>query len=157
MANESQSNRRGPLLKGVSIAIALLGVAVLLGYMFYLILNSFAFSFGAGVKSVLASLIPPLAITYISFFTDAFKSPYEVKIPRFNIYVISTLWALILFAAFNSLYDPEALLSVPWVELLFSLTLVIMITIYRGVSFQAFLATCYGVITALFFSVVFFR
>ncbi|MGF1535496.1 MAG: hypothetical protein ACFB4J_03275 [Elainellaceae cyanobacterium] len=157
MANGSESNRRGPLLKGLSLVIAILGIATLLAYILYLVFNSFAFSFAAGIKSVLVSLIPPLAITYISFFTDTFESPYEVKIPRFNIYVISTLWSLILFAAFNSLYDPESLFSVPWVEMLFSFTLVIMITVYRGISFQAFLATCYGVITALFFSIVFFR
>ncbi|MGF1512221.1 MAG: hypothetical protein ACFB5Z_00780 [Elainellaceae cyanobacterium] len=157
MANGSESDRRGALLKGVNIAVAGLSVAALLGYTLYLILNSFAFSFAMGTKSILASLIPPLAITYISFFTDTFNAAYEVRVPRFNIYVISTLWALILFAAFNNLYDPEALFSVPWVELLFSFTLVLMITVYRGISLEAFLATCYGIITALFFSIVFLR
>ncbi|MGB3614004.1 MAG: hypothetical protein WBA10_09440 [Elainellaceae cyanobacterium] len=155
MSNRSNANRRGPLIKGLNIVVAVLGIGILLGFMVYLMISSFAFSFGTGLKSVLASLIPPLAITYVAFFTDTFKSPYEVRLPRFNIYVVSTLWSLALFTAFGNLYDPEAVVSVPWVELLFSFTLVIMITIYRGISLQAFLATCYGVVTALFANVVF--
>jgi len=155
MSNGSNANRRGPLIKVLNIIVAVLGIGILLGYMAYLMVNAFAFSFDTGLKSLLASFIPPLAITYIAFFTDTFKSPYSVRLPRFNIYVVSTLWALALFAAFGNLYDPDAIISVPWVELLFSFTVVIMITIYRGISLQAFLATCYGVVTALFANVVF--
>ncbi|MEO0407705.1 MAG: hypothetical protein AAF289_10170 [Cyanobacteria bacterium P01_A01_bin.135] len=155
MSNGSDSGGRGPLLKIVNVAIALSGIGILVGHMLYLIIASFAFSPGAGIQSIMANLIPPLAITYIAFFTDAFKSPYRVGIPRLNIYVISTLWALIVFTIFGNLFDPEAIFSVPWVELLFSFTLVIMITLYRGMSKQAYLAACYGIITAFFTHVVF--
>lgn len=155
MSKGSNSNGRGPLLRVLNIIIAIAGIAILVGYMLYLIISSFAFSTAAGIQSVAASLIPPLAITYIAFFTDAFKAPYRVGIPRFNIYIVSTLWALIVFTIFRNLYNPEAIFSVPWVELLFSFTLVMMVTLYRGLSKQAYLAACYGILTAFFFNIVF--
>lgn len=149
----SQKNR--PVVRILNRFVTVASFVTLGIFIIYMILNAFAIDFTTGMRSLLAGLLPPLAITYISYFTKVFKGPYRSDIPRINLYVISTLWLIIILLIFNVLYDPENLLPIPIVQLLFSSTLVILITLYKAKDYATALAASYGIISGLLIFVVF--
>ena len=148
MRHDSESDRRlSPTLKAFSFLITFLSFAILIGFIIYLIVSAFSFSFSMGIRSLFASFLPPLAVTYISYFTNVFKGPYRNQVPRINIYVISTFWMILIMAILSLTYDPGNVYYLPITELLFSFTLVIIITFYRAKQYTTSLATSYGIIS----------
>ncbi|MGJ3252057.1 MAG: hypothetical protein ACFE0J_13135 [Elainellaceae cyanobacterium] len=156
MSNSDPKTRNRRL--GVSIAngiVTFLSFAIITSFIFYLIVNAFAYGIGLGLRSISAALLPVVAIAYIALFTEAFKSPYRTQLPRINLYVLSTLWMIGLLVIFESLYTSDDTLPIPIVELLLSLTLFIMVSLYRSKQYLTALATSYGVLSGILIYVVF--
>ncbi|MGJ3249422.1 MAG: hypothetical protein ACFE0I_25535 [Elainellaceae cyanobacterium] len=142
----------------VSVAngiVTFLAFAVIASLIFYLIVNAFAYGIGLGLRSVAAVLLPMMGIAYIALFAKAFKSPYRTQLPRINLYVLSTLWMIGLLVIFENTYGSDNTLPIPIVELLLSLTLLVMVTLYRSKQYLTALATSYGILSGILIYVIF--
>ncbi|MGF1497010.1 MAG: hypothetical protein ACFB8W_09335 [Elainellaceae cyanobacterium] len=150
MADSDRRDAERPLaLKILNRLVVALSFGVLLSFLIFLAVNSFRVSFFMGMRSISAGFLPPLVITYLAFFTERFKGTYRNYIPNINLFVISTLWTLMLMAGFAGLYDAESLLVVPVVELLFSFTLIVLVTFYKGKDYATALGASYGILTGV--------
>jgi hypothetical protein len=142
-------------IKLLNNAIVIASFAIVAGFILFLVGNAFAVSLAFGIRSLCGGLLPPLAVIYIFRFTKVFDGSYRRRVPRINIYVLSTLWMVLMLIVFDGVYDPENLVLIPIVELMFSLTLVIMVTLYKQNAYPTALAASYGVVSGVFLFTMF--
>lgn len=131
-----------------NLGIIFLAISVLIAFLLSFTVTAFSVSLQQGVQSLAATILPPLSISYIVVFTEIFQGR-NVRIPIFSLYFISTLWMLILLLVMQDLAEEIVWLASPVMELLFSITLASLIWIYRGLSYRALRACCYGIICGL--------
>ncbi len=150
-AMASQRNEKG--LQFLNWGVICVSLSVLLTFLVSFVIRSFAVSGQQGLQSLAAVVLPPLSITYVVVFTDLFKNR-NARIPRFSLYFLSTLWMLILLILTQETIEVPASLSLPIIELLFSMTLASLIWIYQGISMRALQACCYGILSGLLMYVI---
>jgi hypothetical protein len=150
MAKSNGKNRQQrQILKVLNRVVAIASFATIIALMIYLIINAFAIGFGIGLRVLAAGILPPIAITYISFFTNLLSAPRRDTLPRINLYIISMLWTTFLLGLFANVVDPENWLALTLGELLFSLTLVLLVMLYQMQQYITALAASYGVVSGL--------
>jgi hypothetical protein len=137
-----------PALRWLNWGIICLALSILLTFLISFIVSAFSVSLRQGIQSLAAAVFPPLSISYVVIFTDIFQAR-NTRIPAFSLYFISTLWMLILLVMMQELSNGDSPLPFPLVEMLFSLTLAVLIWIYRGLSFRALRACCYGLVSGV--------
>ncbi|MGB3494959.1 MAG: hypothetical protein WBA57_19670 [Elainellaceae cyanobacterium] len=120
------------------------------GMLIYLVVEAFQSGFSVGMRSLCASALPLVAVTYLAFFVHRFHLARNNYLPRLSVYVLSMLWALMLFSLFANLYDSEQFFSLPIVELLFTATIIAFILMYRGLQYATALAASYGLVSGMF-------
>ncbi len=149
---DRHSHQMFKLLNGT---IVIASFAIIAGFILLLVANAFSLSLGLGLRSLCSGLLPPLAVVYLFRFANIFRGEHRSRIPRINLYVLSSLWMLVMLVIFSGVYDPENLLFVPVVELLFSFTLVALVLLYQGNTYPTALAASYGIVTGVLIFVIF--
>lgn len=134
------------ILNFIAIGIS---VALLVGFLVGFITRAFAADFGLGLRSLSASVLPLIVISFITFYSRIFRLPE--RIPVFNFYFLFTVWTVTLFLLIQSSY--ESLVPIP--ELLLAFTLALLITIYGNTAFRVSIASAYGVLSGflLYFAI----
>ena len=150
---EGNGNKKKPqlFLRVLSFIAIALCIGVIAGFLTSFIVQAFSISLGQGIKSLCAGGLPLIVISYITYFTPLYRPPRII--PTFNIYFIFTLWTLVLFIV-SALWRASGN-DVPLAELLFSFTLSIILAISNRISFEAFLACAYGVLSGFLLYVAF--
>jgi hypothetical protein len=137
-----------PALHLFNLGIVFLSLSVLIAFLVSMMVNAFSAGLQQGVQSLAATLLPPLSISYIVVFTELFEGR-NVRVPQFSLYFVSTIWMLILLLVMQDLVEEVTWLASPTMELLFSITLASLIWIYRGLSYRALRACCYGIVSGV--------
>ena len=137
-----------PTLHYFNLGIIFIAISVLSTFLVSLTVTAFSTSVQQGIQSLAATILPPLSISYIVVFTEIFEGR-NVRVPQFSLYFVSTVWMLILLLIMQDLAEEVAWLASPVMELLFSITLASLIWIYRGLSYRALRACCYGIVSGL--------
>lgn len=137
-----------PALHVFNIGIIVLAVSVLITFLVSFMVSAFSVGVQQGVQSIAATILPPLSISYVVVFTEIFQGR-NIRIPAFSLYFLSTLWMLILLLVMQDLSREVTWLASPVMELLFSITLATLIWIYKGLSYRALRACCYGIVCGL--------
>jgi len=120
------------------------------GMIIYFVIEAFQVSLSMGIRSLCASALPLVTVTYLTFFVHRFDLARSNYVPRINVYILSMLWSLVLFSLFANTYDSEQLLSFPVLELLFTATLIVFILMYQGLQYATALAASYGLVSGVF-------
>jgi len=139
------------LLRVLSFLAIALCIGVIAGFLISFIVEDFSISLGRGIQSLCAGALPLIVISYITYFTPLLQPPRII--PTFNIYFVFALWTLILFIV-SALWRNSGN-DIPIAEMLFSFTLSIILAISNRISFDAFLACAYGVLTGFLLYVTF--
>lgn len=134
----------------LSFVVAIIASAILTGFLAYLIAQAFDWQFWAGLKSLLAAILPLTVIYYITSFTQIISR--ENTIPLFSIFFISTLWAIVLFVVLK--FFASSFIPIP--EITLSFTLGCLFNLARRNSFQAFLSCSYGIVCGFLIHFLFF-
>jgi hypothetical protein len=139
-------------LKALSTVAMLSTFAFLIGMLVYLSIESFRIDTWLGFRSVVASILPILAMVYLSHFTRIFQSGHPN--PQVNVFIIYGIWTLMLLILDRS-WDFG---TVPVMELLISATFAsIFWRSNKQTASSSIFACCYGVLVGLFTFVCFFR
>ncbi|NEP61817.1 MAG: hypothetical protein F6K31_33505 [Symploca sp. SIO2G7] len=133
----------------INAAAVAIAVFILLAYMATFILFSFNISFLAGLRSLIATILPFMILIYLRLFTNFLRR--RKRIPLFNLYFVFTVWTIFLLEFAQSLYGQ----TFPIGELLFSITLAAASWRYSSQSVNTFLSCCYGIITGALTYVIF--
>lgn len=134
----------------LNVMAIILSIAIIIIFLASLTIEAFQGSAEAGLRSLAATLLPPIVITYIVFFTPFSRS--QSRIPEFSLYFVFTLWSLILFILVSNYLNDRS----PFGELALSITLTSLIYIYRTTPFRAFISCAYGILSGFLFFVLFF-
>ncbi|NJN88000.1 MAG: hypothetical protein HC881_19050 [Leptolyngbyaceae cyanobacterium SL_7_1] len=134
----------------LNVMAIILSVAIILIFLASVTIEAFQGSTDAGLRSLAATLLPPIIITYIVFFTPFIRS--QTRIPEFSLYFVFTLWSLILFILVSNYLSQRS----PAGELALSITLTSLIYIYRTTPFRSFISCAYGILSGFLFFVLFF-
>ncbi|MGB3694516.1 MAG: hypothetical protein WA865_17925 [Spirulinaceae cyanobacterium] len=134
----------------LSFVVAIIASAILTGFLAFLIAQAFDWQFWAGLKSLLATVLPIVTIYYVTSFTEITNR--ENSIPLFNIYFIFTLWSIVLFVILQ--YFSSSFIPIPEVAL--SFTIACFFNFARKSSFQAFLSCAYGIVSGFLIYSLFF-
>lgn len=134
----------------LSFAVAIIASALLTGFLAYLIAQAFDWQFWAGLKSLLAAILPLTIVYYITSFTQIISR--ENNIPLFSIFFISMLWAIVLFVILK--FFASSFIPIPEVAL--SFTLACLFNLARRNSFQAFISCSYGIVCGFLIHFMFF-
>lgn len=137
-----------PALHLFNLGIIFLSISVLITFLVSLTVSAFSVGVQQGIQSLAATVLPPLSISYVVVFTEIFQGR-NVRVPQFSLYFVSTLWMLILLLVMQDLAEEVTWLASPVMEFLFSITLASLIWIYRGLSYRALRACCYGIVCGL--------
>jgi hypothetical protein len=142
MLNDKKTERKTqPLVHILSITAIALAVLMLVVSLAGLLVQAFAGGGEAGIRSLAAVILPPIFITYTALFTSLFRPPSQV--PEFNIYFIFTVWTTIVFIFVGFYHDQRF----PLAEFALSITISVLIFVYKNSPLKAFLACCYGTIS----------
>lgn len=136
--------------------IVLLARLILVGLLVNLIVQAFAVSLEAGIKSIAATILPLLITAYISFSS---RSRHVMEVPQgvldVALYLLSGIWIifLLLFTRYAALsFNRE----VPLGEVALSITLSFLILIAGRLSYKSIVACSYGIISGLLTYVLIF-
>ncbi|NJM85733.1 MAG: hypothetical protein HC873_05475 [Leptolyngbyaceae cyanobacterium SL_1_1] len=124
-------------------------VAILGGFIIYLVFISFANGFGNGLRSLAATILPIIVLTYVGKYSQLFRS--EHRAPLFNVFFIYAVWSVILMMLVRLLHSE----SFPIAELLFSSTLATIFWRDSSRSFRGILSCSYGVLVGFLVYVIF--
>ncbi|MBD1996020.1 hypothetical protein H6F88_14330 [Oculatella sp. FACHB-28] len=141
--SEGPHQRPRLLLRVLSFLAIALCIGVIAGFLISFIVEAFSISLGQGIQSLCAGALPLIVISYITYFTPLLQPPRII--PTFNIYFVFALWTLALFILSALWRDGGN--DIPVAEMLFSFTLSMILSISNRISFEAFLACAYGVLT----------
>ncbi|MBE9182735.1 hypothetical protein IQ268_29805 [Oculatella sp. LEGE 06141] len=150
IADDDQVSKPRLPLQVLNVGAVVLAVVILVGYLLYLILLAFSQSGETGVRSLAATALPLITVTYITFFTRLFRLPDRV--PVFNFYFVFTVWMIILLILVEYYFSP----TIPLGEFAISFTLGLLVSIGRGTSFRAFISCAYGIISGFLLYIFFF-
>lgn len=145
----SKQRRKRPLLKLLNNVIAISSFFFLGGMLIYLVIAAFQSGFGVGMRSLCAAALPLIGVTYLTFFVHRFHLARNNYLPRINVYILSMLWSLMLFALFANSINSEPFFSLPIIELLFTATLIVFILMYQGLQYATALAASYGLVSGM--------
>lgn len=153
--SDTKQKRQQPFIRLLNNIIAISSFIFLGAILLYLVIEAFQTSLTMGIRSLCAAALPIVAVIYLTYFVHRFHLARNNYLPRISVYVLSTLWSLILFYLLVDLYDPDQLFSIPIIELLFTITLTVFILIYKGLQYATALAASYGLITGMMIFIIF--
>ena len=145
-SKKSGSNRFLNIINFLAIATT---VALLGGFTIYFIITSFLNDVGSGIRSLAATSLPIIVLTYIGKYSQLFRSQHRV--PLFNIFFVYAVWLIILMLVVR-LLSQEAF---PIGELLFSSTLATIFWRDDSKSFRGILSCSYGVLVGFLVYIIF--
>ncbi|MGP1373356.1 MAG: hypothetical protein ACTS3T_11050 [Almyronema sp.] len=147
--NRSKKSGSNRFLTAVNFLAIATTVAILGGFIVYFVVASFDNSVGSGVRSLAATFLPVIVLTYIGRYSQLFRSQHRV--PLFNIFFIYAVWLIILMLVVR-LINHE---TFPIGELLFSGTLATIFWRDDTKSFRGILSCSYGVLVGFLVYVIF--
>lgn len=147
--NGDHRNQPHPWIDILNFVAVAISITIVLGFLISFILQAFSADFSAGLRSLSASALPLIIISYLTFYAPFFRMPDRV--PVFNIYFIFTVWTLILFVLIRATYTSD----IPTAEMLFSFTLGLLLTFFRHTPFKTFLSCAYGILSGFLIYVAF--
>jgi hypothetical protein len=144
-------------LRGLRGKIHILALIFAGGLLLFQLLSSIAVavseSYWIGIRSLAAALFPISVAVYFAFLARLKLPTNHSRAPIVNNYIFFVLWTLLVLGIDGSVQ----MVSFPLEELLYSLTIAVLIWRYkRQDSFKDLLACCYGILSGSLASVILF-
>jgi ABC-type multidrug transport system fused ATPase/permease subunit len=156
---EQETRRKSkPLTYAWNRLVSATSIAIIIGLLLSLINRAFAISGEAGLRSLAAAALPPLVITYITFFnrSPGSRSPKETnKVTDVNLYFVSAIWTIVLLI-FTNFVNSYFNYSIPLGEIAISITLSVLVFFSRNLSAKSFLSCSYGIVSGFLVHILLF-
>jgi hypothetical protein len=146
--NNSESlGRSRPLVHALNRLLITLSHALLVSTSIILIVQSFALNIETGVRSLAAAALPPIIITYLTFFTRSLRAP--VQLPPVLYFFIAAIWMITLLILVTVLTEYGYSYGYTVGVFIFSLTFSGLLILSRNIPFPSLLSTSYGIVSGL--------
>lgn len=152
--NIENTRRNRPLVYAANRFLTITAIAAVIGLLVSAIIQSFAVGLDAGFRSLAAAALPPIILTYSSFFSQSVKPPSD-SVLEVNLFAIALLWILILLTLINFItlrFDH----TIPLGEFLISLTLSTLFYLMKRLSSKSLLSCSYGILSGFLMHLLIF-
>lgn len=143
--NIENTRRNRPLVYAANRLLTITAIAAVLGLLVSAIIQSFAVGLDVGFRSLAAAALPPIILTYSSFFSRSVKPPSD-SVLEVNLFAIALLWILILLTLINFITF-RFNHTIPLGEFLISLTLSALFYLTKRLSSRSLLSCSYGILS----------
>jgi hypothetical protein len=142
---EKQPKSR-PLLYALNWLVVITAIAIILGLLLSTIAQAFSTGLETGLRSLAAALLPPIFLTYRSFFSRPILPVSRAW--EQNLFFLSTLWVVMLLVLLN-LMALRFNHSLPLGEVVTSLTLSGLFYFNHHLSSRSMVSCAYGILAGL--------
>lgn len=147
LSDRFDKSRSRPLIYALSKLLVVLAHAIIASLMLSLIFQSFVLNGQVGVRSLAASALPPLIITYLNLYNRSFRpSP---NLSKTFLYFAAALWMMAMLLLINYLSNYYPGYGMPLGVLLLSTTLSGLIFLNKHIPFPSSLSCSFGIVTGL--------
>jgi hypothetical protein len=138
------TRKNRPLVYAANRLVTVIAIAAIAGLLLSAVFQAFAVSVEVGFKSFAAAALPPIIITYSSFFSRSVKPPERML--EVNLFAIALLWilGLLILVNFVTLQFNH---TIPLGEFMISLTLAALFYFTKRLSTRSLLSCSYGIIS----------
>lgn len=151
--NDMEDRKSRPLIYALNRFAITIAIAAIVGLLIGAVVEAFAVNPEVGVRSFAAAALPPIIITYSSFFSRSVKPPERAL--EVNLYAFALLWVLTLLIVVDFVTGRFNHL-LPLGEFLISLTLSGLIYFIRRLSFKSRLSCAYGILSGFLVHILIF-
>lgn len=148
-----KDRKNRPLIYAANRFAITIAVATIIGLLIGSVIEAFTISPEVGVRSFAAAALPPIIITYSSFFSRSVKPPEQAL--ETNLYALALSWVLVLLIVVDFVND-RFNHSIPLGEFLISLTLSGLIYSIKRLSLKSRLSCAYGILSGFLVHVLIF-
>lgn len=135
-----------PLLYALNWFVVVIAIASILGLLLSSIAQAFSTGSEAGLRSLAAAILPPIFLTYRSFFSRSARPVSRAW--EQNLFLISMLWVVMLLVLHN-LMALRFNHSLPLGEVVTSLTLSSLFYFNHHLSSRSMVSCAYGILSGL--------
>lgn len=149
-----ESNRKNrPLVYALNRLVVVISIAAIVGLLLSSVTQAFAVNPEVGFRSFAAAALPPIVLTYSSFFSRSVKPPERVL--EVNLFAIALVWILVLLILvdFITLRFEH---SIPLGEFVISLTLSALFYFTKRLSSRSLLSCSYGILSGFLMYILLF-
>lgn len=154
LSSDIESTRRSrPLVYAVNRLVIVAANAAVLGLLVSAFVEAFSIGPDVGLRSFAAAALPPIILTYSSFFSRSVRASGRVL--EVNLFAIALLWILMLLILVNFV-TIQFNHSIPLGEFLISLTLSTLFALNRRLSTRSMLSCAYGILSGFLLHLLIF-
>ena len=148
-----EERKSRPLVYALNRFAITIAIASIVGLLIGAVVEAFAVNPEVGVRSFAAAALPPIIITYSSFFSRSVK-PSEQAL-EVNLYAIALMWVLALLIVVDFV-SSRFNHTIPLGEFLISLTLSGLLYFIKRLSLKSRLSCAYGILSGFLVHVLIF-
>jgi hypothetical protein len=148
-----EDRKSRPLIYALNRFAITIAIAAIVGLLIGAVVEAFAVNPEVGVRSFAAAALPPIVITYSSFFSRSVKPPERAL--EVNLYALALSWVLVLLIMVDFI-SSRFNHTIPLGEFLISLTLSGLIYFIKKLSFKSRLSCAYGILSGFLVHVLIF-
>jgi hypothetical protein len=151
--NDMKDRKSRPLIYAMNRFAITIAIAAIVGLLIGGVVEAFTISPEVGIRSFAAAALPPIVITYSSFFARPVKPSEQVL--EVNLYAIALAWVLVLLMVVDFVTS-RFNHAIPLGEFLISLTLSGLIYFIRRLSLRSRLSCAYGILSGFLVHILIF-
>ncbi|MBW4464817.1 MAG: hypothetical protein KME07_05170 [Pegethrix bostrychoides GSE-TBD4-15B] len=141
-----QHPKNHPLLYLLNRFVVIIAIASIVGLLLASVAQTFSISSQAGLRSLAAALLPPILLTYRSFFAQSNRAVSRTL--EQNLFLVAILWIVMLLVLLN-LMALRFNYSLPLGEFVTSLTLAGLFYFNHQLSSRSMVSCGYGILSGL--------
>ncbi|MCU0524504.1 MAG: hypothetical protein MUF72_06735 [Elainella sp. Prado103] len=153
-SSDESTRKNRPLVYALNRLVIVAANAAVLGLLISAIVEAFAVGLEAGLRSLAAAALPPIVLTYSSFFAG--RSPRTAdRVLEVNLFAIGLVWILVLLVLVNFV-STQFSHTIPLGEFVISLTLSVLTLLNNRLSTRSLLSCSYGILSGFLLHLLIF-
>lgn len=152
-SNVENTRKNRPLVYAINRLVIVASIAAVAGLLLSAVTQSFGVNLEVGFRSLAAAALPPIVLTYSSFFSRSVKPPDRIL--EVNLFAIALVWILGLLILSNFIADQFGN-TIPLGEFLISLTLSTLFYFTKRLSTRSLLSCSYGILSGFLLYILIF-